>query len=320
MKSFFRYFAGFWILLLAGCMALPENSQPTRSGDDRENRSVLPKVLPQEFASYKPAIESSKKPYIRIDLQRSPGLDMTSSKFRGTPYIEKNQEYPKDKDGKPLTLLAQINFADMPEYQDFPKRGILQFYIQPREGKTHVLGMNIYDAQPWIHADYLRSLHRQDYFRVIYHPEIKEAKKPNEIPRHHSDGMPINQEIALNFKLDAEYISPDDYQFKKYFGSSIEDFHSKHQGVSDDKFEQFHDYLSNLVPAKIGGYGRFVQSDPRSDANQDDWIILLNIESTNIPGGGEILWGDAGIATFLIRKQDLAKRDFSNVAYYWDNH
>jgi uncharacterized protein YwqG len=32
------------------------------------------------------------------------------------------------------------------------------------------------------------------------------------------------------------------------------------------------------------------------------------------------MWGDSGTGTFFIRRADLKKRDFSKVAYYWDNH
>jgi uncharacterized protein YwqG len=217
-----------------------------------------------------------------------------------------------------MPLLAQINFADVPKYPDFPQQGILQFYIQPRDGdgQTHIWGMNM-SSEP----DFFRSLHQPDYFRVIYHPTIGEAANPTEIPQYNGDGMPIDTEAALSFKLDTESVNADDYQFEQYFGVSVTDFFQKNKGIPEEKIVDFYDYLVNHAPAKIGGYGRFVQRDPRSYApDKADWIVLLNIDSTSIPGGGEILWGDAGIGTFLIRKQDLAKRDFSNVAYYWDNH
>jgi uncharacterized protein YwqG len=283
---------------------------------DKEVKPMRPTSLPQELVEYKPMIAASKKSYIRIDLQKAAGLAITASKFLGTPYVAKGQAYPKDKDDRPLVLLAQINFADVPKYSDFPQQGILQFYIQPDGSQTHIWGMNM-SSKP----DFFRSLHQPDYFRVIYHPTIGEAANPTEIPQYQSDGMPIDTEAALSFKLDTESVNADDYQFEQYFGASVTDFFEKNKGIPEEKIVDFYDYLVNHAPAKIGGYGRFVQRDPRTYApDKADWIVLLNIESTSIPGGGEILWGDAGIGTFLIRKQDLAKRDFSNVAYYWDNH
>ena len=32
------------------------------------------------------------------------------------------------------------------------------------------------------------------------------------------------------------------------------------------------------------------------------------------------MWGDVGEAVFMIRADDLAARDFSRVAFYWDCH
>jgi uncharacterized protein YwqG len=305
---------GACLMLLPGCVTDRQPQQP----DVKEVKPVKPTSLPQELAEYKPTIAASKKSYIRIDLQKAVGLAITASKFLGVPYVPKGQAYPNDKDGRPLVLLAQINFADVPKYPDFPQQGILQFYIQPRDGdgQTHIWGMNM-SSEP----DFFRSLHQPDYFRVIYHPTIGEAANPAEIPQYRGAGMPIDTEAALSFKLDTESVNADDYQFEQYFGVSVTDFFQKNKGIPEEKIVDFYDYLVNHAPAKIGGYGRFVQRDPRTYApDKADWIVLLNIDSTSIPGGGEILWGDAGIGTFLIRKQDLAKRDFSNVAYYWDNH
>lgn len=82
-----------------------------------------------------------------------------------------------------------------------------------------------------------------------------------------------------------------------------------------------HDRLGSDAIAKIGGYGRFVQRDPREGAPEgEDWLVLLNIRSASLEEGADILWGDAGTGSFPIRREDLARRDFSNVAYYWDNH
>jgi uncharacterized protein YwqG len=310
---------GTCLVLLAGCGV---TRQPIK-WIDQDPKTPTPKVLPPEFAQYQPTIAASKKSYIRIDLQQAASLAVTTSKFRGVPYIEKGQDYPKDKDGEPLVLLAQINCADVPEYPGFPQQGILQFYIQPNDGprSTHIWGMNDYAAKPWVVQDYWKSLQRQDYFRVIYHPKIKAVEDPSRIPPYTGDRMPIDREVALSFELDQESVNAEDYQFEQYFGSDVYDFFQKHQNIPEEIQSQFLNYLSSNVVAKIGGYGQFTQDDPRQRIpDRGDWLVLLNITSANIPGGGEIMWGDAGTGIFLIHKQDLANRDFSKVAYSWDNH
>jgi uncharacterized protein YwqG len=310
---------GACLVLLAGCGVTRQPIQWI----DQDPKTPTPKVLPPEFAQYQPTIAASQKSYVRIDLQQASGLNVTASKFRGVPYIETGQDYPKDKDGEPLVLLAQINCADVPEYPGFPKQGILQFYIQPNDGprSTHIWGMNMYEGKPWVEQDAWKSLQRPDYFRVIYHPAIEPTADLSWIPQYTGDQMPIDRETALSFRLDEESVNAEDYQFERYFGSDVYDFFQKHQNVPETKQSQFLNYLSSDVVAKIGGYGQFTQADPRQRIpDRDDWVVLLNIVSTNIPGGGAIMWGDAGTAIFLIRKQDLAKRDFSKVAYSWDNH
>ena len=54
--------------------------------------------------------------------------------------------------------------------------------------------------------------------------------------------------------------------------------------------------------------------DPRRatlESGVEDWQLLLQIDSDEDNLG--VIWGDAGLVYFWIRKQDLEKRDFSNV-------
>jgi len=86
----------------------------------------------------KKTIEEFKQKYQReyIELSADPDDDMTvyQSKFGGVPYLPDNFEYPFSRlyPDKPLMLLAQINFEEMPSLEDFPEKGILQIYIDPR--------------------------------------------------------------------------------------------------------------------------------------------------------------------------------------------
>ena len=60
------------------------------------------------------------------------------SKIGGTPYLPKNAEYPYHAEKKhPLTLVAQINFSEVPPLPGFPERGILQVFV---DGLDYGLG------------------------------------------------------------------------------------------------------------------------------------------------------------------------------------
>lgn len=54
---------------------------------------------------------------------------LINSKLGGYGYLPKQIKYPINEDGKPLSLLAQINFSEMPLINDFPDSGILSFYV-----------------------------------------------------------------------------------------------------------------------------------------------------------------------------------------------
>ena len=49
------------------------------------------------------------------------------SKFGGNPYLPLEANHPLDSQGKPMLLMAQINFSDVPSYENMPSQGMLQF-------------------------------------------------------------------------------------------------------------------------------------------------------------------------------------------------
>lgn len=280
--------------------------------------------MPKGFEGYRDVLEQSKKKYIRINFHKDDNANVTASKLLGRPYFPKGAKYPEDKTGAPLVLLMQLNLQELPHYDLLPDAGILQFYIQKGMNDEHVWGMNTYDKKPWDSEEYFQLLREQSYFRVIYHSEFVNSgvAVESEYPVYsESYELPVTEEAALSFSVDEEYVNLEDYKFMKFFQLTSFEFYEKYSDVGWEKLNQFAEYLRSSAPAKIGGYGRFVQDDPRHAApKNEDWLVLLNIDSMPFEGGGEILWGDSGVATFFVRKEDLLNRDFSNVAYYWDNH
>lgn len=47
----------------------------------------------------------------------------------------------------------------------------------------------------------------------------------------------------------------------------------------------------------------------------EDWMLLFSLDSES-DSDYAVGWG--GVGNFYIRAEDLARRDFSNVMYYWD--
>jgi uncharacterized protein YwqG len=112
--------------------------------------------LPNKLEPYRAKLENSIKPFIRVTGKKGTTL-LWESKFCGNPYVPIGYEYPKDKDGTPMKLLAQINFEEVPIISPFPNKGILQFYISPED---EVYGMNF--NHPTL----------QENFKVIYLSDI----------------------------------------------------------------------------------------------------------------------------------------------------
>lgn len=250
-------------------------------------------------------LEPSKKTFISIKADISPNLPVTQSKFGGTPHFPQTMAYPKAQEGSPLLLLAQINFAELPIFENFPSEGILQFYI---DAYDDLYGLNM-DNYPY-------NIGYQEKFRVIFHPNIDEKLQKTDLPTFDWKKVysPLTDEYALSFEVKEECVPSTDWQFEKYFGKSVYEFwtNPKHQPL----WEQYVDEVTS-VGHKMGGYAFFTQSDVRSTDRYDDYSLLLQIDSEN-NDTTNICWGDVGVGNFFIRSEDLQKRDFSQVLYTWD--
>ncbi|MES1027281.1 YwqG family protein [Bacillus velezensis] len=75
--------------------------------------------LPKRMESSRGLLETSARPFIKLHVKKAE-TGRYDSKIAGDPYFPKHEPYPKDESGRPMKLLAQINFADMPGLPDFP--------------------------------------------------------------------------------------------------------------------------------------------------------------------------------------------------------
>jgi len=97
------------------------------------------------------------KPTVRIIPRAVQGtVPVTASKCGGVPYLPAGALAPTNQDGKPLGMVAQINCAELPKNELYPKTGILQFWLDPYDE----LGLG---------AD-LKNPVSQVNTRVIYYP------------------------------------------------------------------------------------------------------------------------------------------------------
>lgn len=252
--------------------------------------------VPKVMEVYRETITKTMEQFVKVTLSKETA-DITSSKVGGNPYFLKDAQYPVSEEGKPLHLLAQINFSEVIKFSDdFPDSGILQFFIN---GYDDVLGVNFDDQT------------NQQGFRVIYHEQIEEESKRMQDFSFLEDD---EEEIYLPFLPNKEY----KMHFEKAEAPvSISDFRMEQENIEFD--EALYEAYEETYPSqghKIGGYPFFTQNDPReSKTFEDKLILLLQIDSDE---KNEIMWGDMGVGNFFISKEDLQNRNFSNVLYNWD--
>ncbi len=203
-----------------------------------------------------------------------------------------NERAPIDERGNPMRLLAAIFFSEMPPLKDFPSKGVLRFYIAENES----YGLDFHEQN------------KQKNFRVLYdEDESVFESSPFNVA---SEVFPVKGSFRISFKRvkEAMPFSVDGAQdlFEEKFGE-----------VEDGIFDSLYDSL--IVPySKVGGYPYFTQFDPRENKFKEYDTLLFQLNSAVSNERELIMFGDCGVCNFFISKENLRRRDFSNVLYNWD--
>ncbi len=250
-------------------------------------------IIPDFLNDFKHQLEKSKLDSVKIQakiIREGEESPLTHSKFLGTPYWPMGMAYPKDTNGKPMILLAQINFSEMPNIPNYPTNGILQFFASSTQ---------------WMDM--------KDY-KVYYHDNIEKEYQTDfsfltEALYKYS---PIWREHKLHFEKSVDYGGYEDFRFDIDFnGQHYLDFQEDY--LTTEQIKKM-DNLMDGTGHKIGGYASFTQYDPREyDPKLKNDVQLLQIDIDD-----EIMFGDAGLAHLFINETSLKAKDFSKAWFYWD--
>ena len=243
---------------------------------------------------------SLARPALLLTPAANPKAD-TGARLGGSPWFADGEHWPTDGNGQKLEFLAQIDFAQLPALDAFPDVGALRFFI----GRDDIFGVN-FDAPE-----------RGD-FAILWHPGPAEGGRYEPpLALTADDGSPFQDETVrvAGKAFDAALASdlPD--------ASSLEvqvrlDGQGRREGISELEDELFTIAEERPFGHRIGGHPTFTQSDFRMPGRNDEYdVVLLALTSDEW-----IMWGDVGEAVFMLRAADLAARDFSRVAFYWDCH
>ena len=259
--------------------------------------------------------ERTKKPAYALTITPEKTVGIFDSKFGGVPYWDLQKPYPKDTDDKPMALLAQFNFDKDKVDEPLPTKGILQFFISPEDD---IYGMDT-------------STIEQKNYRIVYHETIdtsvtEEQIKALDIPWNTEalEYFPVMREVGVSITPKEIFISTMDANFDKIFceiASEVlqKDVHDVpyYDILSEDEEDEFFEELIN--GHSLLGYPHFTQFDPREDEKLAKYSMLLFQMDSDYEGAEDyVMWGDAGIANFFIKPEDLKNKKFDDVLYNWD--
>lgn len=277
-----------------------------------------PKPKPEPSAKVKAIVAEVKRrtaaPCWKLTLHPEGPCGLLDSKVGGLPYWDPALPYPVDSQGNQMTLLAQLNFAQLGTEAPLPAQGLLQFFI----GQDDVFGIDF--DQPDSQKD----------FRVVYHPEpdpalTLEQIRALDLPTHVEADCctPVFQEAVFTAEKTVGYMGPEDGRFDALFREVVravtgEDIgeQNAYQYLGDADCRCLNDQLNN-TGHRLLGYPFFTQYDPREPEGPYD-TLLFQLDSDMIDRKDLVLWGDCGVGNFFINREDLLRRDFSRILYNWD--
>lgn len=246
---------------------------------------------------------------LKVPTEDEPELELTDSKFSGTPYIPHDEEAPVSGSGTPLVLLAQMDLSKIKGHGGLPKKGLLQFFIADSE-------------------DY--GISDEKGYAVRYYPEIDKTVTEDECSEKYcpeiSENFPVQMEYKLEFENAEEPMTVFDYRFdgeftKNYNAAFPEKKISCIADLNDNDMEFLFaddDDPDEGQPAehKLLGYPIFDQEDPRNGTEYEKYDRLLFMIDCDM--SEYIMFGDGGGACFFISSEKLKNADFSDIMYTWD--
>lgn len=227
-------------------------------------------------------------------------VSIYETKLSGFPYMPREMEMPRDKDGREMRLFVQINCEDLRRLPNFPHKGMIQIYLS--RNKKYGLNKNNHYDQSW--------------FKVIYHKNIDHKIKLNDVMKksllNELEDFPLRHECLLYLTPHQDYINSKDYRYLKEFRKQVKLEPLNYKEFSDEEIV----YMVNKNDrcfTQIGGYPNFIKKDPRNCSDKCD-ILLFQLLSD----GNDVILKNKGIINFFISNNDLQNLDFSKVYYTWD--
>lgn len=256
-----------------------------------------------ELAEFRAWFAAQTRPAVALVPDEGAPVAARGSRIGGPAWLAAGEEWPRDAQGAPLDLIAQLDTEDCRSLGLYPPEGVLQFFI----GRGDLFGMNMEDL-------------RKGSFLVRHVVPGENGQlqppPPMDLPAgeyaedysplgedYRANGLPLRADPFVD-RMDGDHFEAEARARQlreRYDAAPIWAI------VEDPEFERRMDHHT-------GGYPAFTQFDFRykdTYAGYDHTLLRLTSDTG-------FMWGDCGEAVFLIRSQDLARGDFSDVVYHWD--
>ncbi|WP_086347468.1 YwqG family protein [Candidatus Enterococcus clewellii] len=268
----------------------------------------LRELLPAEWLE---RFIETKTECLKLSFSNEGELALETSKAGGFGYLPIDQEYPRHaENGVPLFLLAQLNFSELPSLPNYPKTGLLAFYV---DYVDDLIGLD-FDAPT-----------KQNGFRVLFFEDTSAASYTRE--QQQAIQAEINEELYKvvegEFKLtgvkETHYVGSDSYEFKQYFGKTMYEWLDNISDDDEQREKVYNELSDSAAGSKLGGYPYFTQEDPRiyeETTNYD--TLLFQLDTEKVGNDWPIMWGDMGVGNFFINLEALKSKEFTDVQYNWD--
>jgi uncharacterized protein YwqG len=248
-------------------------------------------------------------PSVRLRTRAAPleDLPLGASRFGGTPDCPAGFIWP-ERNGIPLRFIAQINTAEVCRFREAKNLnldGLLYFFYDA-------------DNQPWGFDPKDRG-----GWRVIQGKDQLENLHRLEQPKS-LEGLPFKP-AAVEFEVEYR-LPPLEVVCRAFEGDFDESRESGYEDLlklldrDDPKQHRMFGWPDQVqgdmrLECQLASHGLYcgdpiVYQDARAaalEAGQDDWILLLQVDSDDECGW---MWGDCGRVYFWIRQQDLAANRF----------
>lgn len=260
-----------------------------------------PALSDADFQRFLDWREAAKLPAILLEPAGRAAPEAGGSRYGGMVWLPAGEAWPVGRDGQPLGFLAQLDFARLPPIADFPRSGVLQFFI----------GRNDHYGADFDHPE------AGDY-KVIWRERLDGPGRLHRAPPVAGGGEDFSplyaaaarDGVALAGRAARQAPDAGDWTFHRDLGALIE------RDPTERIFSAI-DREKELLPdfSHVGGHPGFTQSDYREAAPYRDVDrVLLQLWSDDTT----LMWGDSGQGQFTIRRADLLKRDFGKALYQWD--